>query len=153
MINEGAVYILFISERGDVKNYTRISGVPDGGPPLIANDYFGTAVSNIGDLDNDGVVDVVVSAPSYIIACIYILFLNTDGTVKNWKMIRGRYLLTSDPTGVNFTIPTDGYENGPPIWYGSKFGYSLANIGDFNKDGNTDIAVGQMDSSGMNQCI
>jgi hypothetical protein len=131
--NEGAVYILFLNANGSVKNNTKISDGLNGFTPvgLDAGDQFGSSIANIGDLDNDGVIDIVVGAPSdenleSSEGAVYILFLNTDGSVKNNTKI------------------SDGLNGFVPVGLGNSddFGSSIANIGDLNNDGVTDIVVG-----------
>ena len=51
------------------------------------SDRFGSAVANIGDLEADGVIDLVAGAPldddgGTDRGAVHILFLNADGTVK-----------------------------------------------------------------------
>jgi hypothetical protein len=65
-------------------------GVPRAGGlaiPLDDVDIFGTAVAHLGDIDGNGVADIAVGASGdddgFLGAgAVYILFLNSDGTVK-----------------------------------------------------------------------
>ncbi len=137
--SSGAVYILFMETNGSVKNNTKIaSGLngfyPDGGA-LLSSDNFGSAVANLGDLDNDGINDLVVGADrdeneDSSEGAIYILFLNGDGSVKSNQKI-------SDGLGE--------FNPGPDL-YGLElndfFGVSIDNAGDLNGDGITDLIVG-----------
>eukprot|EP01034_Spumella_vulgaris_P021994 gene21994-28083_t len=66
---------------------------------------------------------------------IYILLLNSTGGLMNMTHIN------SVENGGPLLITGDQFENAPPIRYGSRFGTSLANIGDFNNDGVMDLAV------------
>ena len=59
---------------------------------LNNNDHFGISVSQIGDLNNDGVVDIAVGAykdddGGQDRGALYIIFLNNDGTVKSFQKI------------------------------------------------------------------
>ena len=59
---------------------------------LNDNDHFGISVSQIGDLNNDGVVDIAVGAykdddGGQDRGALYIIFLNNDGTVKSFQKI------------------------------------------------------------------
>ena len=59
---------------------------------LNDNDHFGISVSQIGDLNNDGVVDIAVGAykdddGGQDRGALYIIFLNNDGTVKSFNTI------------------------------------------------------------------
>ncbi len=129
--DKGAVWILFLNTDGTVKDQQKISDTEGNFTGALDNsDYFGLGVSSIGDLDDDGVIDIVVGAvgddDGYADkGAIWILFLNTDGTVKSHQKI-------SDTRG-NFTAPVDYYGN---------FGISLANMDDLDDDGIQDIAVG-----------
>ena len=55
---------------------------------LDHDDYFGSSMAFIGDLNGDGVVDLAVGAPydddgGSNRGAVYVLFMNTDGTVKS----------------------------------------------------------------------
>ena len=95
-------------------------------------DYYQFAwdVVSIGDLDGDGVTDLAVGDSNdgdggTMHGAVWILFMNTNGTVKSYQKI-------SDTQG-NFTGNLD---------YEDSFGISVASIGDLNGDGITDLAVG-----------
>jgi hypothetical protein len=61
----GAVYILFLETDGLVKSSQKISNWYGNLPyELDTYDVFGSAVRDIGDLDGDGVHDLVVGTPS-----------------------------------------------------------------------------------------
>lgn len=95
------------------------------------NDSFGNAVAAVGDIDGDGVTDVMVGAPDddtigLNTGAVHLLRLNADGSVKGQDLI-------SDGT---FGIPSGLIDPG------DRFGYSVANIGDLNGDGFIDVAVG-----------
>jgi len=55
-------------------------------------DGFGSSVASLGDLDNDGIVDIAVGAPGDdssldSTGAVWLLFLNDDGTVKGHQKI------------------------------------------------------------------
>ncbi|MDX2458112.1 MAG: integrin alpha [Gammaproteobacteria bacterium] len=129
--DRGAVWILFLKADGKVKSHQKISD--DAGKfrvELENNDQFGTALATLGDLDGDGITDLAVGAPfannlRIETGAVWILFMDTDGTVKSHRRISGRTGSLNDP-----------------LASGNLFGRSLANMGDLNKDGVTDLAVG-----------
>jgi hypothetical protein len=132
--NHGAVWVLFLNPDGTVKSHQKISdteGNFSGG--LNDNDWFGS-VDSLGDLNGDGIVDLAVGAwhdddggvpPNANRGAVWILFLNTDGTVKSHQKI-------SSIEG-EFTGPLDDSD---------EFGSSVALLGDLNSDGVSDLAVG-----------
>ncbi len=96
---------------------------------IDSGDRFGRDHDKVGDIDGDGISDLVVGARSdddgaTDAGAVYILFMNEDGTVKSNQKI-------SALTG-NF----DG-----ELFAGSFFGYGVAGIGDYDGDGIPDIAV------------
>jgi len=133
--NRGAVWILFMNTDGTVKDEQKISDTAGSFFGTLDNDdRFGKSVAGIGDLDNDGVPDLAVGAPRDDDGCddfpcssgaVWILFLKTDGTVKDFQKI-------SDTEG--------GFLGG--LADGDFFGASVANMKDLDGDGVIDLAVG-----------
>ncbi len=129
--DRGAVYILFMDTDGTVKSFQKISDTAGSFTATLDDgDNFGNAVAKIGDLNNDGVEDIAVGAigdddGGSGRGALYILFLDTDGTVKSYQKI-------SD---------TDG-EFSASFTNGDRFGKTASGIGDLNNDGVEDIAVG-----------
>ncbi len=135
-INRGAVYTLFMNKNGTAASTVKIASGLNGGPILNERDYFGSSVSSIGDLDGDGVKDIVVGAyrddtGGSDRGAIYILFMNKNGTVAS---------------SVKIANNTNG---GPILKNGDLFGSSVSSIGDLNNDGVDDIVVGaKLDDTG-----
>jgi hypothetical protein len=129
--NRGAVWILFLDSDGKVRDHQKISDLEGNfGGTLADEDLFGRSIVSLGDLDGDGVRDLAVGAAGdddggTERGAVWILFLDTDGTVKNEQKI-------SDTAG-GFTgtlIDHDG------------LGYSVTSPGDINNDGTRDLVVG-----------
>jgi hypothetical protein len=127
----GAVWILFLNIDGTVKSHQKISDTRGGlGGGLLPGDRFGMSTAPLGDMSGDGVPDLAVGAyqdddGGTNRGAVWILFLNTDGTVMSHRKI-------SDTQG-GFEGILDNYD---------VFGKSVANMGDVNGDGTLDLAVG-----------
>ena len=129
----GAMYILFMKNDGTVKKVQKISNSSGNlGVSLADNDRFGYSMATLGDLDGDGVQDLVVGCIGHngYVGCAYILFMKKDGTVKSHTVIDGNT--------ANFSYPTASY-----------FSHHVACPGDIDGDGIPDIAIGAiMDNDG-----
>jgi len=131
--NRGAVYLIFLNSDGTVKSYQKISDTRGGFEGILENgDIFGAAVDNIGDLDADGITDLVVGVEydndgGNANGAVYILFMKSDGTVKSFSKI-------SETEG-NFQANLNGVH----------FGHQLAKLEDFDGNGVTDLFVGAHD--------
>ncbi len=118
-----------------VSSYQKISslagGFTEAGGVLENGDDFGESLESIGDLDNDGVIDLAVGTAKdddggTNRGAVYILFMNTDGTVKQLQKI-------SSTTGglPNNLLDDEDF-----------FGIGVTGLGDIDNDGVNDIAVG-----------
>ena len=129
--DRGAIWVLFMDDNGQVDVQQKISNTVGGFRGGLDNDdQFGTSVTAIGDLNNDGVIDLVVGVPGdddggTDRGALWVLLLNTDGTVRSEQKI-------ASGVGGFAGVLDDG----------DRFGSAIANIGDLNSDGITDIAVG-----------
>ena len=116
---------------GEVLSHQKISHTEGGFTGTLNDlDEFGSSVAHLGDLDGDGVSDIAVGAPGdddggALRGAVWVLFLNTDGTVKSHQKISS--------TEGGFTGTLLGNNN---------FGGSLAAMGDMDGDGVGDLAVG-----------
>jgi hypothetical protein len=122
-----------------VKRTSKISSTQGGlTGPLRSNDEFGRSVASLGDLDGDGIIDLAVGAPADGTGgarrgALWILFLDANGGVK-------RDVKIASGTG-GFTGNLEDLD-----W----FGFSLANLGDFDGDGVVDLAAGApLDDDGI----
>ena len=137
----GAVYVLFLDSDGTVLSHQKISSTTGGfSGGLDDADYFGTSVDRIGDINNDGIEDIAVGCRgdddgSSASGAIWILFLDTDGTVLGEQKISA----------------LEGGLTGPLT--GDEFGYGVTSMGDLDGDGRQDIAVGERyrDDGGSNR--
>jgi hypothetical protein len=144
----GAIYIFLMTINGTIKNYSKISFQDGNGPMTYENDQFGFSLAYIGDLDGDGVGDLAVGAPGDVVSSVFILFLNSNLTVKKSVLIRGVY------NGDYSVLKNTSYPaNGPPIFYKMGFGTSLADLGDLDLDGTRELAVGSLSQSVGNDTV
>ena len=127
--NRGAVHIMYMNTDGSVDSTVEINDSTTNGPDLANNDQFGFGITNIGDLNGDGVNDLIVGANGDdegggARGAVHIMFMNTDGSVDSTVEINS------------------STANGPTLTNGDHFGKSVENIGDLNNDGVNDLAIG-----------
>ncbi|MHA7864881.1 T9SS type B sorting domain-containing protein [Flagellimonas marinaquae] len=135
----GAVWILSLNPDGTVNSHVKISDTQGGfGGAINGDAIFGTDMENIGDLNDDGVIDLAVGSRRDADGgsrrgAVWILFMNPDLTVNSFQKI-------SDTQG-GFT---------PALQFEDYFGGSILNFGDQNGDGNSDILVGTYRDDDLN---
>lgn len=128
--NRGAIYILFLNKDGTVKAHQKISSTKGGfdGTQLDDADRFGRSISLLGDVDNDGIADIAVGAHKdddggSNKGAVYVLFLERDGTVKDFEKINEASLAAPPPPSMQ------------------SFGVETSGLCDVNGDGVVDLAV------------
>lgn len=143
--NRGAVYILFLNSLGSVLSYQKISDTQGNFTATMANtDEFGSSVAFLGDLDGAGpsVAAIAVGAAGdddggSARGCVYILFLNSAGSVLSYQTI-------SDTQG-NFSATIDNAD---------EFGAAVAGLGDLDGAGPSAgalaVGVAMDDDGGLN---
>ena len=110
---------------------------------IYGGDNFGWAVAALEDLNSDGVVDMAVGVPhSDDVAAggagaVYVLFLETNGNVKNAQKLS----LSYGNLGSFYTIGVN-----------DRLGTSLSALGDVDGDNIVDLAIGTYadDDGGLN---
>jgi hypothetical protein len=135
--DRGAVWILFLNSDGTVKSHQKISDTQGGFTGSLSDGDRLGEVENVGDLDGDGVTDLAGGAQKdddggADRGALWLMFLNSDGTVKAHQKISA--------IAGNFTGSLDNGDN---------FASGVANIGDLDGDGVTDLVVAaQTDDDG-----
>src|SRR5215467_6621707 len=93
---------------------------------LLFGGQFGASVAAAGDLNNDGITDILVGVPDHIVPVV-------DDSLIN----AGRAFVFSGSDGsILFTL------DDPTPEEGARFGFAVAGIGDVNNDGVPDLVVG-----------
>ena len=123
----GGVYILLMKADNTLKSDpVRITHSDDpAGIQLPAQSHFGTSVANIGDFDGDERNELAVGTLN---GEIYIVHLTSSGELASFSTI--------DFNAIN------SISEGTNLVHDDRFGVSVANLGDIDRDGVNDLAVG-----------
>ena len=129
--DSGAIYILLLDSQGNITSQTRIADTP-GVLDLGGSGLFGSSIAALGDYDGDGNFEIAVgehlrdSTPNVDDGRVWILDVDATGALQSAFDI-----LSGSP---NFaSLLTNDY-----------FGFSLANLGDWNNDGAPELGVGAL---------
>ncbi|MCE9597123.1 MAG: VCBS repeat-containing protein [Spirochaetia bacterium] len=125
----GAAWILLLNRDGTVKSKQKISSLT-GFAGINDNDQFASTLAAGGDMDGDGVRDVIVGAPftddgGSDHGAVWVIYLNANGTAKTQQKI------SETSGGFTGTLANLDY-----------FGSEVAMLGDLDGDGVRDLAVG-----------
>lgn len=139
--NNGGCVILFLDSDGQIIDHSVIAdgegGLPSGslGSYSPFGNMFGTTVEGLGDIDGDGIPDIIVGANEGLeapvdawwmtsIGSLWVLFLNDDGTVKDYQWLYSQSEAWTD------SLPQAAHLD-----------YDIKNVGDIDGDDINDIAV------------
>ena len=102
-----------------------------------AGDSLGTALSSAGDLNGDGISDIVIGAHTSLssIGSVYVVFGRSNGFTD------------INLATVNLSTHQQGFRILGISDY-SHFGYTVHSVGDVNNDGVDDIIIGTLAASG-----
>ena len=93
--DRGAVHLLLLNANGTVKDSTKIASGTVGGSSLTDGGRFGGAVTSLGDIDGDGVIDLAVGA-----------YLDSTGGIGRGA-VHVLFLETLDETAPTVTVDLD----------------------------------------------
>lgn len=134
-LDNGAVWILHLQRDGSPSFARKISELRGGGQGLLDVGYFGYGLAALGDLDGDGNEDLLVGNPgiSYMNPALQTFSLEVLFLDENERVQRVSSLLQDE-----FATFEDA--SGNPLY--CLFGFSVSVLGDLDRDGTIEFAVG-----------
>ena len=127
----GAVWVILLNSDGTAKSSIELAdGLNGMSTDLEAGDQFGVSVASAGDVDGDGVPDVLAGAHNNDdggadAGAVWVILLNSDGTAKS------SIELADGLNGMSSVLEA-----------GDALGESVASAGDINGDGIPDVLAG-----------
>ena len=101
--DRGTIHIHFLDTDGSVKSTVEVNSGTANGPSLLDNDWYGSSVTSIGDLDGDNVEDLVVGAPGD----------DTGGDTHGAAHI---HFMNANGSGQS-NISSNEYNDWNPVWF------------------------------------
>jgi hypothetical protein len=137
--NAGAGYVIFGTRMGFASffNLTNLNGTNGFTVPgIAANGYLGTSVSTVGDVNGDGVSDLVLGASNANskTGVSYVIFGNRGGFAPSFNL--------------NSLNGTNGFSV-PGVAAGDQLGISVSTAGDVNGDGIDDLVLGAFGTNSL----
>lgn len=129
--NPGSAYVVYGKDGGRTTHVdlTATLDVTDVFQVKGADGYaLGYAVGFAGDMNNDGVSDIIVGAPYIGAGITYVIYGKLGGLTSHLDLASG--FSTSDGFSITGMNGSEG------------FGYFVTSAGDFNKDGHADVLIG-----------
>ncbi|MFK7771803.1 MAG: T9SS type A sorting domain-containing protein [Saprospiraceae bacterium] len=136
--NRGAIDILFLDDASQIVNTVTINSSSGGfGSGLENSDMFGgREVAMLGDIDNDGTLEMAVGAFMSDGGKGAVWILSLDPTTYN---VVSKLKITEGLNGFNDTLIVEVNPNGTA---GAQFGHAMCAPGDLNGDGIPDLITG-----------
>jgi len=122
------VIVNFLDSAGNVISKSVISSNRNGFDySLGGGELFGKAITNLGDVNQDGIADIAIGAPreNSRRGEVFVLFMSRDGKVKDFKKLSKSF------SNFNGIINQD-----------DNFGWSLGTLKDWNNNGVNELLVG-----------
>ena len=169
----GAVFVLFLHDNSTIKHVTQIDNLQtvrilsdyhtgsSGYWGLTNSAWFGHSVTGPGDINGDGIPDIVIGASQetavpnekYVYGVytglVFVAFMSTTGEVLDMEILAPVAVKNLGGTYGNNAKRPDAIP-GNSINKDDWFGWSLASVGDIDGNGVPDIAVGSRDANNNN---